>query len=310
MAKKDYDKTLTRLIGILTKLSQGEYMNAKEFSVEYNVTPRTIQKDIYDRLNSFPIEKNSAGKFKFSDGFSLDKSILGTDEMILISLSLSQFDNMKHFNNTSNTILNKLLYPKLFNPYFIKQNQLETINIDPIVHNQLKRVIEGRYISEITFTYKTITVEPYRLTNLNGLWYLFAKDIQADKIKTFMLCKIKKVNESNIKYKISHHEIDNILENVHSEWFEDGETYEVVIKVNQNIAHYFKQRNFLQSQKILKEFDNGDLHISFEVTHDEDIDNIIKSWLPDIEVCEPKEYKEQIISELQAYLDRITNPKP
>lgn len=63
----------------------------------------------------------------------------------------------------------------------------------------------------------------------------------------------------------------------------------------------------MQSQKILEELDNGDLKISFEVSHDEDIDNIIKSWLPDIEVCEPKKYRDQIISELREYLDRIEN---
>ncbi len=306
MAKKDYDKTLTRLIGILTKFSQGEYLDSKELADEYNVTQRTIQKDIYTRLNRFPIEKNNNGKFKFIDGFSLDKSILGTDEMILISLSLSQFNNMKDFTNTSKTILKKLLYPERFNPYFIKQNQLEPINITTMMHNQLINVIKERYITEITFKYKTVTVEPYKLCNFNGLWYLFAKDIKADKIKTYMLSKIKKVKTSNTKHKMSHHQIDAILEDVHSEWFDDSETYKILIKVNKNISHYFKQRNFLKSQKILKEFDNGDLSISFEVTHDEDIDNVIKSWLPDIEVCEPKEYKEQIVSELREYLERVT----
>ena len=307
MAKKDYDKTLTRLIGILTKLSQGELMNANEFAEEYNVTARTIQKDIYDKLKSFAIEKNSAGKFKFIDGFSLDKSILGMDEMILISLSLSQFDSMKYFSNTSNTILCKLLYPKLFNPYFINQNHLESINTNSVVHNKLKRVIEERSIVEISFGDKSVEVEPYKLVNFHGFWDLFAKDTTDKKIKTYALHQIKKVKDLHKRYSMLHHQIDTILENVHSSYFEDGEAYEIVIKVNKNIAHYFKRRKFLQSQKILEEFDNGDLKISFEVSHDEDIDNIIKSWLPDIEVCEPKKYREQIISELREYLDRIEN---
>ena len=305
MAKKDYDKTLTRLIGILTKLSQGELLNAKEFAEEYNVTSRTIQKDIYDKLKNFAIEKNSAGKFKFIDGFSLDKSILGMDEMILISLSLSQFDSMKHFSSTSNTILCKLLYPKLFNPYFISQNHLEPINTDSRVHNQLKRVIEERSIVEISFGDKAVEVEPYKLVNFHGFWDLFAKDTRDKKIKTYALHQIKKVKDLDKRYHMSHQQIDTILENVHSSYFEDGEAYEIIIKVNKNIAHYFKRRKFLQSQKILEEFDNGDLKISFEVSHDEDVDNIIKSWLPDVEVCEPKKYKDQIISELRAYLDKI-----
>jgi hypothetical protein len=38
------------------------------------------------------------------------------------------------------------------------------------------------------------------------------------------------------------------------------------------------------------------------VSHDEDIDNIIKSWLPDIYVEKPEKYKDQVIAELQEYL--------
>ncbi len=305
MAKKDYDKTLTRLIGILTKLSLCELLDSKEFSEIYSVTQRTIQKDIYTRLNSFPIEKNTQGKFKFIDGFSLDKSMLNIDEMILISLSLSQFDNMKYFHDTSDKIFGKLLYPKLSNPYFIKQNQLAPINTNPKLHSQLKRAIKNKYIIEIVFGENIFTVEPYKLTNFDGFWYLFAKDIKTNKMQNYILSEIKKVSITTKQYKITDEKINNILKNVHSAWFEDGEAYTVIIKVNKNIAHYFKQRNFLHSQKILQEFENGDLQISFDVTHDEDIDNIIKSWLPDIEVLEPKRYKKKIISELKEYLSQI-----
>jgi predicted DNA-binding transcriptional regulator YafY len=71
------------------------------------------------------------------------------------------------------------------------------------------------------------------------------------------------------------------------------------------IAIYFKRKDFLQSQVIEKELDNGSLIVSFEVSHDEDVDNIIKSWLPHIEVIEPKRYKNKIISELENYLKKV-----
>jgi len=35
--KKDYDKTLTRLVGILTKLSNNESPTSKELADEYNL---------------------------------------------------------------------------------------------------------------------------------------------------------------------------------------------------------------------------------------------------------------------------------
>ena len=67
--------------------------------------------------------------------------------------------------------------------------------------------------------------------------------------------------------------------------------FDIVIKVYASIAPYFKAKNFLQSQVIEEELKDGSLIVSFEVSHYEDADNIIKSWLPDIEVLEPLEYR-------------------
>ena len=304
MAKKDYDKTLTRLMSILTFLSEGRLLDTKELANEFNVSIRTIQKDIYQRLMSFPIEKNNEGKFKFIDGFSLNKSILSPHEMILISLSLSQFSHVNNLNQISDTILKKLLYPKFINPYYIKQTELESLNINSHIIKLLEKAIKEQYTTKISFENKEVEVDPYKIANFDGFWYLFAKELQSNKIKTFMISKIHNVSTKNTNYKISHTQIDQTLEHTHSAWFEDGMGYKVVIKVYPEIAYYFKQRNFLQSQKIIQEFEDGTLHISFEITHDEDIDNIIKSWLPHIEVIEPKYFKQKILQELQQYIEK------
>jgi predicted DNA-binding transcriptional regulator YafY len=305
MAGKDYDKTLTRLIGILSKLSLNQLPSMHELAEEYNVTIRTIQKDIYQRLIAFPIEKNVEGRLCFSEGFSLNKSLLGAEEMILVSLSLAQFDGVEHFEKISQNILKKLLYPKLFNPYFIKQQKLEPLKTNSKIFNNLKTAIQEQTIVKILFDEYWVEVEPYKLTNFDGFWYLFAKDIEAKKIKTWMLSKIERIQVSQEHYKTSIKQIDATLNHVHSAWFEDGQVYEVTIKVHAEIAHYFKQKEFLQSQKILRTLDDGSLHVAFEVSHDEDVDNMIKAWLPHIEVIAPKRYRDKVLAEMQAYVDRL-----
>jgi predicted DNA-binding transcriptional regulator YafY len=309
MQKKDYDKILTRLIGILTHLSENKFPNTKELANEFNVTVRTIQKDIYQRLISFPIEKNSEGRFQFIEGFTLNKSILTSHEMILISLSLSQFNHVNNLDKISNNILKKLLYPNFINPYFIKQEELENLNIDSKIIRNIEKAIQRQYIITVVFKNKTIEVEPYKIANFDGFWYLFAKELQSNKIKNFMISKICNVLTTDTIYKTSITHINQTLEHTHSAWFEDGKSYTVTIKVYPEIAHYFKQRSFLQSQKIFKELKDGTLYISFSVTHDEDIDNIIKAWLPHIEVIEPKNFKIKIIQELEQYLKKIKSPR-
>ncbi|MEN4054204.1 WYL domain-containing transcriptional regulator [Sulfurimonas sp. NWX79] len=305
MQKKDYDKTLTRLMGILTSLSENKLPKTKDLADEFNVTVRTIQKDIYQRLINFPIEKNGEGRFKFIEGFSLNKSSLTLHEMILVSLSLSQFNHVNNLDKISNNILKKLLYPNFINPYYIKQEELENLNIDSKIIKTIEKAIQQQYIITVIFENLTVAVEPYKIANFDGFWYLFAKELESNKIKTFMISKIYDVLTTDIIYKTPRAQINQTLEHTHSAWFEDGKNYEVVIKVYPEIAHYFKKKNFLQSQKTIKEFKDGSLYISFEVTHDEDIDNIIKAWLPHIEVIKPEYFKKKIIQELEQYLQKI-----
>lgn len=120
-----------------------------------------------------------------------------------------------------------------------------------------------------------------------------------------MLSKIDRIAITERRYKISQKHIEKTLSHTHSAWFEDGEGYEVVIKVYPEIAHYFEHRSFLQSQVITDTFEDGSLLVSFEVTHDEDIDNIIKAWLPHLEVLRPERFRQKIIDELEGYLERL-----
>jgi predicted DNA-binding transcriptional regulator YafY len=298
---KSYDKTLTRLIGILSKLSNDERYDTKEFASEYNVGVRTIQKDINERLISFPIVKDTNGKFMFIEGFSLNKSLLNNDEMMLVSLALSQFNDVSDFDKYTNSTLKKLLNPTVFNPYYIKQEDIEDISIDSSHINRLEDAIQYQNHLEID----NIKVEPYKIVAYDGIWYLVAKDTTDNKTKAYLLSKIKSTKILNSKHKTSQKDIEQILAKTNSAYFEDGICFEVKVKVYKEVAHFFEKKDFLQSQKILETYSDGSLLVSFDVSSDEDIDNIIKSWLPHIEVVEPQRYRDKIIEELEDYLVKI-----
>jgi len=151
---------------------------------------------------------------------------------------------------------------------------------------------------------KTIEVEAYKIANFDGFWYLFAKDLTDQKVKTFKLSEIKKLTPLDKYHKREPQEIENILDNAHSAFYHDGNSFEVIIKVDANIAMYFKSKDFLESQNILEEYEDGSLKVSFEVSHDEDIDNIIKAWLPHVEVLEPQRYREKLLNDLKKYIKK------
>ncbi|MGB5793459.1 helix-turn-helix transcriptional regulator, partial [Poseidonibacter sp.] len=266
---------------------------------------RTIQNDIYKKLLDYPIEKDSQHRYKFTEGYSLNKTSLDNDEMIVLQLSLSQFRDVRDFNKIQNKLFKKLLTTQFTNPYYIKQEDIEDIDIDSTVVESLEKSIENQYHVLIISSRGDIEVEPYKITAYDGIWYLFAKDEVDQKVKTFMLSRIKKVKTLSHKHKITPQSIEQILEKTHSAWYDDGITFKVKVKVYKEIASYFKQKEFLQSQIIEEELDDGSLIVSFNVTHDEDCDNMIKSWLPHIEVLEPLRFRKKIKNELTEYLKKI-----
>jgi predicted DNA-binding transcriptional regulator YafY len=305
MAKKDYDKTLTRLIGFLTKLSDNERPTTKELAQEYGVTMRTIQNDINRLITSFPITKDMEGRFVFEPGYSLKQTILKDDELIFLSLALDQFTDVEDIDNVKDRIYKKIVSRQLESPFFIRYEHLEDLEVDSPLIASLESYIQSREIVQIEFTNKTVELELYKIAAFWGFWYLFAKDLSDEKTKTFKLSKIKKIIPLGKTHKTSSEKIKAILNKAHSAFYDDGNSFTVLVKVQKEVAEFFQAREFIPSQKIEKELPDGSLHVSFEVSHDEDVDNLIKAWLPHVEVLEPLRFREKLKKELTEYLQRL-----
>lgn len=71
--KHDYDKILTRLTIILSRLNDGEALSVKDLAEEFNVSSKTIQRDFNERLSAFHIYQDKR-KWKMQDGFKVEKT--------------------------------------------------------------------------------------------------------------------------------------------------------------------------------------------------------------------------------------------
>ena len=75
MAQKSYDKALFRLISILSMLIKDERPTIPSLAEEFNVSQRTIQLDVYKRLESFNITKDTLGRLIFREGFDIFSAV-------------------------------------------------------------------------------------------------------------------------------------------------------------------------------------------------------------------------------------------
>ncbi len=304
MTDNQHDKLFSRTLLMLQKLSSEGSVSVADLASEYGVDKRTIYRDI-KRLHFFPIELES-GVVKIANGFSLENSKLQDTELLIAELAFNSINGIDaNVDKHLQSIRSKLSYPTFFTPYNIKSESFEDIDMDSELLNKIEDAIIKRNLSKVKMNGLISVLEPYKIVAFDGIWYLLAKDKEDKKIKTYLIAKIDDFSATTIVYDDEYLNIDEVLQNVHTAWFEDGNSFEVEVKVKVEIAHFFKLKKHLSSQKILKENDDGSIHISFNVSSDEDVDNLIKSWLPHIEVIKPERFRKRIISELEIYLAEL-----
>lgn len=303
---RDYDKALFRLLDIVGRLKDGERYTLKELAREYNVSERTIRRDIDDRLSYYPIVQDTQKRYYIENPEEVDRRSLFTDEEIIsLYLGLNSISKSAElFSKSAKSLLYKTFLKEIHTPYFIKNRPYEYIDTDSKLLDTIEEAIQKRLISDIEVNKRAHSIEPLKIINIDGYWHLFAKMVDSSKHRVFFIKDISSFSPTKRAFRASD-DLVVLLDRVYSHYFDDEKSFEVVVKIKSKIAKYFTYKNHLPSQKLKKEYDNGDIAVSFIVTHIEDVDNLIKSWLPDIEVISPKEYKGVLQKELEEYISAL-----
>jgi len=268
--KHDYDKILTRLTVILSKLNDGEALSVKELAKEFNTSERTIQRDFNERLASFPIYQEKK-KWKMQEGYRVEKTKSLEDEIVLDIIEKITEGIGGQFSSKAHKLLSKIKNED-FNPIYTKLN-IEDIS-DKFADIQIieqaikeKRVIACHYDDERHPVYTT-TIHPLKIVNFEGYWYLVA--LRDDILKKYYLRNISAPKITDDRFEIER-ELEELLDNSISIWFDrDIEPFEVKLYADKNAAKYFKRRP-LPTQKIDSLNSDGTMEFSVTITHEMEI---------------------------------------
>ncbi len=290
--KKSHDTLAYRLSLILTKLNNGERFTVIELADEFNVSARTIQRDINERLSYIPIDKNG-------DYYSMESYALGklSFEDIKNFATLSGIKNL--YPSLSNQFITDILNAKLNSAYLIKNQGFEDISLKKEWFEELSAAIVKS--SPVSFEYKekSRSVNPYKLINNNGIWYLLADE--NDKLKTFAFSKIKKFKwEDDTKIFTPKKEFLESIEKNNTNWF-SNELIEVTLQIDNEAKEYFERKEILLNQKILEQNENYFI-ISTKVSYDDEILKLVKYWIPYIKIVKPEYLKEKLDKQLKQYI--------
>ncbi len=280
-----------RILQIVKRLYAMESLQSKELSKEYDVSSRTIHRDM----------------LKISEVISL-KNDLGIWQLDTEQLS-------KHNNHFHQALLSSFAHNLEIEVECLEKSNISKENIAfAIEYKHLPKKLGEQIIKCIEveekclFTYvkdketSQREVDPIKIYTENGLWYIIAKDYKDDKVKYFNLNKIK--HFKHLKGQgcmLTQKMIDN-ADNMKSIWSSMGEKATLVrLYVKPEIAHYIRDIKLHKSQIIVDEHHDGGLEVHCTITNKLELLPQIKYWLPRIHILEPIWFHDELMVDLEIY---------
>ena len=296
MAFDNHDTLVYRLAQMLVKLNQGEKLNPQALADEFGVNLRTIQRDLNVRFAYL--------KKKKTDGYyHLEPTFLGK----LSTKDVDRFAGLAGvrglFPSLSDDFLRDIFDARIQSAVMVKGHNYENMAGKEAAFRSLELAIVGR--QHVAFNYqkhtglKTYTgVSPFKLINHKGIWYLAARD--GDKLKSFAFAKIDNLHVQDSRFPANPN-IEKQLAEEDGIWLNDDKK-EVVLKIDQEVAGYFKRRKLIANQVIEKELEDGGLIISAKVGHPNQIVPIVRYWIPHIRIISPDGLQAEMELEISTYL--------
>lgn len=193
---------IDRLIGIITILLQKDKVTAPELAERFEVSRRTIGRDIEDICKAgIPIvtTQGSGGGISISDHYKIDKTLLKEEEIQAIFSGLKGIDSVSktsHFHQIAEKLSGK--------NYVIEEEDIILIDLASHYQKPLTQKIEMirnaiRAKQQITFTYyyekgeSVRCMEPYRLVFQWSSWYVFGYCIDREDFRLFKLNRLWKL---------------------------------------------------------------------------------------------------------------------
>ncbi|EIL96700.1 DNA-binding protein [Rhodanobacter thiooxydans] len=290
MSKSDHEKLASRLASVLLKLNQGESFSPQDLADEFRVDERTIYRDL-NRLKGIA-ERSLDGKYRLVPEYQgkLHPKDLETFAKLVGVEDL--------FPQNSSRFLMALLDTLSQSSFLVRGHRYEKLKPHDAQFQQLDKAIRGRKRCTLTYADKRRSLEPYRLVNNKGIWYLAATD--DGRLKSFSLSRISQlmVGSDGFEPRV---DIQRQIEEEDDVWFGEEKT-EVLLSVAPQVAYYFKRRKLLPLQVIDKELENGGLIVSSRVSNENQILSLVRYWIPHVRILEPGWLRESLEAGVKLYL--------
>ena len=282
-----------RLFRILYYILEKEKVTASELADKFEVSVRTIYRDI-DSISSAGIPiyalQGKGGGIEIAEDFVLSKSLLSENEKQQIMSALQGLDNTTI--QRENELLTKLsaLF-KMKNTSWIEVdfNNWQNNKMYEKTFDDIKSAILSKNIISFTYfssnekeTYRS--VKSVRLLFKSQDWYLYAFCLFRNDFRYFKLSRIKNLEIYTEKFDDNFEDVILKKETPHEN------TVNIKVKFDRKVA--FRVYDELNGE--ITEDNDGNLYTEIEIPNDYNLYNYIFSFGDEAEVLEPEAVRMQI----------------
>ena len=311
-----------RVLELLKRFNNGEKISIEALANEslwYGKSEKTIRRDldvIKDNFkNGFELVKGGEkGCYKAITKDTFNNFINAEFMSLMVQMfnlanKSDLFDNFDISEDDKKILESKIKDSKKC--YEFKNKPFESFKSDSVLLKELENKIKyQKYINieyDINGKINKFEVKPYKIVFINENFYL-ACEIEHE-ILEFAMYRLSKIKSVEDTPKTFHKniEIEDFIKDMQTPFSTYKRDYKkhlinVVLEVDKVKAFYFENKKYLKSQDVKKQ-DNGNLLVTFKVTQEMEIEELIKKWIPFVKVVEPKSLKEKIDNDLRSYLN-------
>jgi len=288
-------KLAERLAEIIGMLNNGESICTTGLAERFSTSERTIQRDITQRLSFLSL-------IKTDNLWKMDTQSIGKLSHKVIQNFAAISGIRELYPTLDDNFLKSIMDVEQESAFLVKPHNYESLTdqVSKLLFSKLEKSINANQC--IHFYYKAKdyqNIQPYKLINYKGIWYLAAVD--NGKLKTFSVTKMSSVWETKESFECNPSVEKQIIDE-ETIWFSEDKL-EVVLKVSADVADYFNRRQLLPEQEITKTCDDGSLIVTTTVANEKQILPIIKYWLPHVKVISPSSLDEKLRVDIRTYLN-------
>ena len=304
---------IKRLQVLHLRLRDNNYPNTVNLSQELEVSRRTVLRDIEylrDQMGA-PIDYDQIKKgFYYTDKtYTFPYVQITEGELIAIFVAekvLSQYQGTPYedaLKNAFQRITSSLPEKVSINLSGIEQAYSFKMPAATVQDVDIFKKLSGATIKkrQINIKYYTLNrdnlnsriIDPYHLVNTNGDWYLFAYCHNRNEIRTFLVARIKDIEETGKTFDVDKNFEPSLHFGLSFGIYTGEGKHTIRLRFDELAARYIKEKVWHQSQ-IIKENKDNSIILTLRLNSLVEIKWWILSWGEYVEVLSPVELRQSV----------------